>query len=109
MEDSIPAPILTSSREVDNSNGAIVATVTNPPREVDTSNGTIVAMVRNQNYSKDMFDSESFSTRHTNGDIILHDEEITGDAENILSSTPGRKVFFDEDSDAASPIISRKK
>ena len=56
LEDSIPAPILTSSREVDNSNGAIVATVTNPPREVDTSNGAIVAMVRNQNYSKDMFD-----------------------------------------------------
>ena len=108
-EDSIPAPILTSSREVDDSNGAIVATVTNPPREVDTSNGTIVAMVRNQNYSKDMFDSKSSSTRHTTGDIILHDEEITGDAENILSSTPGRKVFFDEDSDAASPIISRKK
>ena len=79
------------------------------PREVDSSNGAIVATVRNPNYSRDMFDSESSNTRYTTGDIILHNEDITGDAENILSSTPGRTVFFEEDSDAASPIISRRK
>ena len=106
LDDSIPAPVLTSSREVDDSNRAIVATVINPPREVDGSNGAFIATVRNPNYSRDMFDSESSDTRQTTGDIILHND---GGNENILSSTPGRTVFFEEDSDAALPIKSRRK
>ena len=81
LDDSIPAPVLTSSREVDDSNRAIVATVINPPREVDGSNGAIRATVRNPNYSRDMFDSESSDTRQTTGDIILHND---GGNENIL-------------------------
>ena len=109
LDDSIPVPILTSSREVDDSNGAIVARVDNPPRDVDTSDGAIVATVRNNNYSKDMFDSETSSSKHNTGDIILHTDETTGEEENILASTPARRVFYEEDSDAASPIISQKK
>ena len=39
-------------------------------------------------------------------DIILHNDEENG---NILSSTPDRSVFFEGDSDTASPIISRRR
>ena len=56
-----------------------------------------------------MFDSETSSSKHNTGDIILHTDETTGDDENILASTPARRVFYEEDSDAASPIISRKR